>query len=101
MNDRELLSARMRRTTGWTHVHARDQTLTDMPHIGAMLYVRVWYNVQNARVIVAEFDVAKKFFAARMYNAENGLAYDVRDDEIAGALLMREVLEWIGESNVL
>lgn len=98
MNDREMLSTKMRRTTSWKHVATRDATIPDMPHIGSMLFTRVWYNEKDARVIVAEFDEGKEFFAARMYNAERGLSYDVCDDEISGAIVVREVLEWIGES---
>lgn len=98
MNDREMLSTKMRRTTSWKHVATRDLTYPDMPHIGTMLHSRTWYNEKDARVIVAEFDEGKEFFAARMYNAERGLTYDVGDDEISGAFVIRQVLEWIGES---
>jgi hypothetical protein len=77
---------------------ARDATIADKPHIGTMLHTRLWYNERDARVIVAEFDEAKTFFAARMYHAERGLTYGVGDDEIAGAYIMQQVLEWIGES---
>jgi hypothetical protein len=98
MNDREMLSTKMRRTTSWKHIAARDATIPDMPHVGSMLFTRTWYNERDARVIVGEFDQDKGFFAARMYHAEKGLSYGVRDQEVAGAYVMSQVLEWIGES---